>query len=121
MRQFYHSYPSLIPSSEILHALREKSAPKSEGTEKLHALRGKSDGPEFSDATPRKFAASAVAPVLEIGHALRSESWQPGRLHPNLSRAHYRTLLRVHKRDAGQVYLVSIARHGECSGSFDMP
>jgi predicted nuclease of restriction endonuclease-like (RecB) superfamily len=104
MRQFYHSYPSLIPSSEILHALRGKSSPKSVVTEKLHALRGKSDGPDFADATPRKLAASAVAPLLEIGHALRGQSWQPGQLHPNLSWTHYRTLLRVDKAEVRAFY-----------------
>jgi hypothetical protein len=66
-------------------------------TEKLHALRGKSDAPDFSDATLRKLAILDVLHVLEIGHALRSESWQPGRLRSNLSWAHYRTLLRVDK------------------------
>ena len=70
----------------------------------IHALRGKSDAPDFADATPRKLAASAVAPVLEIGHALRSQSWQPGQLHPNLSWTHYRTLLRVDKPEARAFY-----------------
>lgn len=32
-----------------------------------------------------------------IANAARAESWQPGRLHPNLSWTHYRTLLRVDK------------------------
>ncbi|OGP56515.1 MAG: hypothetical protein A2162_10520 [Deltaproteobacteria bacterium RBG_13_52_11b] len=96
MRQFYHSYPSLIPASEILHAPRGKSKwSKSMVAGKLHALRGKSNRTEIPDAMPRKLAASAVAPGLDIGHALRSESWQPGQLHPNLSWTHYRTLLRV--------------------------
>ena len=30
---------------------------------------------------------------------MRSESWRPGRLHPNLSWTHYRTLLRVDKAE----------------------
>ena len=99
MRQFYHSYPSLIPASEILHAPRGKFKwSKSVVAGKLHALRGKSNRAEIPDATPRKLAPSAVAPALEIGHAL-SESWQPGQLHPNLSWTHYRTLLRVHKAE----------------------
>ena len=100
MRQFYHSYPSLIPASEILHAPRGKSKwAKSVVAEKLHALRGKSNRAEIPDATPRKLAASAVAPGLDIGHTPRSESWQPGQLHPNLSWTHYRTLLRVDKAE----------------------
>ena len=96
MRQFYHSYPSLIPASEILHAPRGKFKwSKSVVAGKLHALRGKSNRAEVPGATPRKLAASAGAPGLEIGRAPRSESWQPGQLHPNLSWTHYRTLLRV--------------------------
>jgi len=35
----------------------------------------------------------------KIPYALRSESWQPGHLHPNLSWTHYRTLLRVEKAE----------------------
>jgi predicted nuclease of restriction endonuclease-like (RecB) superfamily len=104
MRQFYRSYPSLIPSSKILHALRGKSSPKYEVAEKLHAVRGKFNVSDIPDATPRKLAASPVAPVFEIRHALCSESWQPGHLHPNLSWTHYRTLLRVDKMDVRAFY-----------------
>jgi predicted nuclease of restriction endonuclease-like (RecB) superfamily len=104
MRQFYHSYPSLIPSSEILHALRGKSSAKSVVTEKLHALRGRSDAPDFSDASPRKLTLPTISPVLDISHALRGQSWQPGQLHPNLSWTHYRTLLRVDKVEARSFY-----------------
>ena len=38
------------------------------------------------------------------GYALRSESWQTGQLHPNLSWTHYRTLLRVEKAKARSFY-----------------
>ena len=39
-----------------------------------------------------------------IANAACAESWQPGRLHPNLSWTHYRTLLRVDKTDARAFY-----------------
>ena len=43
MRQFYQSYPLLVPASEIFHAVRGKSVEsESIATEKLHALRGES-------------------------------------------------------------------------------
>ncbi|MDP2970689.1 MAG: PDDEXK nuclease domain-containing protein, partial [Deltaproteobacteria bacterium] len=40
----------------------------------------------------------------EKGYTQRSESWQPGHLHPNLSWTHYRTLLRVEKEGARAFY-----------------
>ncbi len=40
----------------------------------------------------------------QISNAVRAKSWQPGRLHPNLSWTHYRTLLRVDKPDARAFY-----------------
>jgi predicted nuclease of restriction endonuclease-like (RecB) superfamily len=105
MRQFYQTYPSLVPNLEILHALRGKSAEsESAGTKKLHALRRKSDIANIPDALPWQLTVPAVPPVLEICHALRSESWQPGQLHPNLSWTHYRTLLRVDKAEARAFY-----------------
>ena len=105
MRQFYRSYPSLITASEILHAPRGKSKwSESVVTEKLHALRGELNRAEIPGTTPWKLTAYAVAPTLEIGYAPRSESWQPGQLHPNLSWTHYRTLLRVDKSEARAFY-----------------
>lgn len=74
MRQFYSSYPSLLPASEILHALRGESIsvpPTSANI--LHAPRGKSD-------------------------------WQPGMIHTSLSWTHYRTLLRVDSAKARAFY-----------------
>ncbi len=46
-----------------------------------------------------------------IGYALRSESWQPGQLHPNLSWTHYRTLLRVDKIEAWAFYEIEAVRN----------
>jgi len=68
-RDFYLTYPRLITPGNP-HALRVKLADNSAMglSEISHAPRGKSR---------------------------QSTSWTPGRLHPNLSWTHYRTLLRV--------------------------
>lgn len=63
-----------------------------------HALRGKS----------RKLLASKE---LEISHAPRDKSWQPGLLHPNLSWTHYRTLLRVDKLEARAFYEIEAIKN----------
>lgn len=96
MKQFYGSYPILI-APDILHALRGKSDAggqisetlrrKSGSTEILHTLRGESDGPEIAKA------------------------WEPGRLSPNLSWTHYRTLLRVDSPDARAFYEIEAIKN----------
>jgi len=68
-------------------------------------------------------------PQLVIPHALRAEStdlrsrqlrhaahgdtksWKPGRLHPNLSWTHYRTLLRVEKSEARAFYEIEALKN----------
>src|SRR3990170_2014915 len=47
----------------------------------------------------------------EIGDAARSQSWKPGRLHPNLSWTHYRTLLRVDKAEARAFYEIEALKN----------
>jgi predicted nuclease of restriction endonuclease-like (RecB) superfamily len=62
----------------------------------------------------------------EIGYAVRSQSlpaselmglsspnsnWQPGRLHPNLSWTHYRTLMRVENLDARAFYEIEALKN----------
>jgi predicted nuclease of restriction endonuclease-like (RecB) superfamily len=47
----------------------------------------------------------------QISNAVRAGSWQPGRLHPNLSWTHYRTLLRVDKTDARAFYEIEAIKH----------
>jgi predicted nuclease of restriction endonuclease-like (RecB) superfamily len=74
MKQFYLSYPELLEPNQILHAVRGESR------------KAKDTG------------------YVQIFHAPRGESWQPGRLHPNLSWTHYRTLLRVDKSDVRAFY-----------------
>jgi hypothetical protein len=46
-----------------------------------------------------------------IGDASRSQSWQPGQLHPNLSWTHYRTLLRVDKPEARAFYEIEAIKN----------
>ncbi len=47
----------------------------------------------------------------QIRRAVRSESWKPGRLHPNLSWTHYRTLLRVDKPEARAFYEIEAIKN----------
>ena len=44
-------------------------------------------------------------------NTVRAESWQPGRLHPNLSWTHYRTLLRVDRNDARAFYEIETIKN----------
>ncbi len=74
IRQFYLEYPVLMNSRDIGYALRSQS--------KINFLPANK----------------------QIRHAVRSESWKPGHLHPNLSWTHYRTLLRVDKAEARSFY-----------------
>ena len=62
---------------------------------------------------PRSDSKSAASGSLagEKGHAPRSQSWQPGQLHPNLSWTHYRTLLRVEKTGARAFYEIEAIRN----------
>ena len=84
-RQFYLEYGDLLPK-RIYHAVRDKSiSPRSTDSSAIHhAMRGES------------LPAILNAPPAEI--------WRPGQLHSNLSWTHYRTLLRVEKREARGFY-----------------
>lgn len=93
MRMFYLGYPELM---EIRHAVRDES-------EKQHAVR----------------VESAQGDADVIGHALRDlsaltarDDWQPGRLHAGLSWTHYRTLLKVERREARDFYEIEAIRNG---------
>ncbi|MEI6514621.1 MAG: PDDEXK nuclease domain-containing protein [bacterium] len=88
IRQFYLLYPQLIAGSEIRYAPRSELA-----------------GTPVSGSLKRKMSNEDAALTLKaILHAPRSESWQPGLLHPHLSWTHYRTLLRVDKPEARAFY-----------------
>lgn len=49
--------------------------------------------------------------ALEIQHAVRGESWRPGKLNLNLSWTHYRSLLRVGRAEARTFYEIEAARN----------
>jgi predicted nuclease of restriction endonuclease-like (RecB) superfamily len=96
-RQFYFEYQSLLPR-EIHHALRDKSAAASSVRHSAthHALRDKS------------IPGSAWPLILQTP---RGRSWKPGRLHPNLSWTHYRTLLRLDKPEARAFYEIEAIKN----------
>lgn len=83
MRMFYLDYPELL---QIRHAVRDESA-ASGAKVKGHALRDLS-------------ASSTEA------------DWQPGRLHAGLSWTHYRTLLKIGRREARDFYEIEAIRNG---------
>ena len=85
MKQFYLSYPGLLPASGILHAARGEFPQAAI----VHAARGES--------------ASALSNHSEI--------WQPGALHAHLSWTHYRTLLRVDRTAARNFYEIEAIRN----------
>lgn len=61
---------------------------------------------------PRSIS-SLILPAEDrpMSNALRAKSWQPGRLHPNLSWTHYRLLLRVEKTDARAFYEIEAIKN----------
>lgn len=83
MRMFYLGYPELL---EIRHAVRDESA---------------SAGAEAKGHAVRDFSASAA-----------ETDWQPGRLHTGLAWTHYRTLLKVERREARDFYEIEAIRGG---------
>ena len=99
-RRLYQGYPELL------------------ARQKIDAAR------QISDAVPRKSPDTGAAvdipsashavhgiSVAEIGYAVRSQSWIPGQLHPNLSWTHYRTLLRVDKPEARLFYEIEAIKN----------
>jgi predicted nuclease of restriction endonuclease-like (RecB) superfamily len=89
-RGFFLTYGSLV---QISHAPRGESATAKSASQLniSHAVRGES--------------------ALGIGYAVRSQSWVPGQLHPNLSWTHYRTLLRVNKPEARAFYEIEAIKN----------
>jgi predicted nuclease of restriction endonuclease-like (RecB) superfamily len=108
-RDFYLTYPQLL-TERIPHA----ASGNSDAGQIPHAVRGEFGGgsipsalrpPSASamlDAPHREFKAPAIKSQLR--YARRSQSWQPGQLHSNLSWTHYRMLLRVEKPEARSFY-----------------
>ena len=81
MRQFYLSYPHLLPEGGIFHATGGEFTQDAI----LHAVRGES--------------AAGLVPSA------------PGQLNPNLSWTHYRTLLKVSRTEARAFYEIEAARN----------
>ncbi len=119
-RKFYLTYPELM-SGTISHAVRGKSS-------KASKVAGKSS--LISDAVPRKFDNAAISDAVRgkltlkeeirirnadlrelitgafagIYSAASRETPKPGRLNPDLSWTHYRTLLKVEKGEVRPFY-----------------
>jgi len=84
MKQFYQCYPQLIDQRDIFHAVRGDSP----HAEKVHAPSG----------------------IFETDF-ITSNTWEPGRLHADLSWTHYRTLLRVKRSEARDFYECEATNH----------
>lgn len=92
-RRFYLEYPQLLPKVNS-DAVRRKSAPA-----------------DNSETVRRNLGVSEEDSAAHIANAVRSDSWQPGRLNPNLSWTHYRTLLRVTRVEARAFYEIEAAQN----------
>jgi predicted nuclease of restriction endonuclease-like (RecB) superfamily len=89
-RRFYTNYPDLISD-----APRRKSA--------FSAQAGIDEIPGASIRKSGKGINTRSA-LSSIQHAPRGESWKPGRINPNLSWTHYRTLLKVKRIEVRHFY-----------------
>ena len=92
-RRFYLEYPQLLPAVNS------------------DAVRRKSDRLGNSETVRRNLSASEEGNAAHIANAVRADSWQPGRLNPNLSWTHYRTLLRVTRVEARAFYEIEAAQN----------
>ena len=98
-RSFYLIYPELLGQS-ISHAARGELASLS--IPKIsHAARGKSTRAKSIDSL---LPSPSLSPLSILEATATQKAWQPGRLNPNLSWTHYRTLLRVESSDARSFY-----------------
>lgn len=111
-RDFYLTYPNLV-ESRIPHAVRGESHNQlgADGPKISHAPPRKSSAPAISDAERGLFLIEPQAGGITKDYASRSQSWQPGFLHPNLSWTHYRTLLRVDKAEARAFYEIEAIKN----------
>ncbi|MGH7944132.1 MAG: PDDEXK nuclease domain-containing protein [Opitutaceae bacterium] len=119
-RSFYLAYDRLLDGTKS-RAVRGFSVEEA----KSHTVRGFLEAVE-KGYTPRSLSEPTISATpsrklnaprsgssgLEISNALRSESgeWKPGRLNPNLSWTHYRTLMRVDRRDARAFYEIEAVK-----------
>lgn len=108
MRLFFLGYPDLLP---IHHAPRDESPPGTSATapRKGHPPRGRS-------------VARSIGTVLEEAASLAvstRDHWRPGRLHPGLSWTHYRSLLKVDRREARDFYEIETVQNGWSARQLD--
>lgn len=100
-RSFYLEYQNL-PEGKISNAVRS-----------IFPHRVFSGAPSIPHAVRAESLASKMLIQkrgLTIGHALRGQSWAPGRLHSSLSWTHYRNLLRVERLEARAFYEIEAIR-----------
>jgi len=82
----------------------------------------------ISDAAPRKSAGTPISDALRrksqngsglfartVFLAPNRESWEPGRLHPDLGWTHYRSLLRIEKPQARTFYEIEASKNNWAS------
>ena len=112
IRQFYHTYPNFVDEFQIRHALRDEFiTPKAKTSKIRHALRGELPVHGTAEELEKGHTLSDQSTSTDILYAPRRESWKPGRLHPNLSWTHYRTLLRVDKPQARAFYEIEAIKN----------
>lgn len=92
MRQFYIEYPAFVNEEKIFHALRGKINEKVI----IHALRGNSG--EQEGVEKRKKGDENL--------------WIPGKINPNLSWTHYRSLLKVKRIEVRSFYEIEAVKNG---------
>jgi predicted nuclease of restriction endonuclease-like (RecB) superfamily len=104
-RKFYLEYPRLSAGSKG-YALRSQSIPITDsiGNEIAETARGQSQSILVS-------IGALQETIFPKGYALRSQSWRPGQLHPDLSWTHHRTLLRVDKPEGRAFYEIEAIRN----------
>jgi len=98
-RNFYMEYPLLIDIQ------------KSNALRSIFAITSIRNGHISNALRTESKSAPSEDLAREKGYILHRESWQPGRLHPNLSWTHYRTLLRVEKAGARAFYEIEALRN----------
>jgi predicted nuclease of restriction endonuclease-like (RecB) superfamily len=105
-RAFYLAYPNFLESG-ITHSARRKLEDKNSKnvgnstitTSIPYAARRKS--PVTSkDVEP----VPSISQATQLLASVNKDSWQPGRIHPNLSWTHYRLMLRVESPEARSFY-----------------
>jgi predicted nuclease of restriction endonuclease-like (RecB) superfamily len=98
-RNFYVGYPLLIDIQ------------KSNAVRSIFTISPAGNGPIPNALRSESKRVPSEDLAKEKGYTVRSESWQPGHLHPNLSWTHYRTLLRVEKAGARTFYEIEGLRN----------